>query len=82
MPILANTNEDRDRQAEVLRSLREHGVAGIIMSPARGTDAGRSCASSRRLDPDGPDDAPRRREPAAPISGPTTGAGPRGPPST
>ena len=39
IPILANTNEDRDRQAEVLRSLREHGVAGIIMSPARGTDA-------------------------------------------
>ena len=39
IPILANTNEDRDRQAEVLQSLREHGVAGIIMSPARGTDA-------------------------------------------
>ena len=39
IPILANTNEDRDRQAQVLRSLREHGVAGIIMSPARGTDA-------------------------------------------
>jgi LacI family transcriptional regulator len=39
IPILANTNEDRDRQAEVLKSLREHGVAGIIMSPAKGTDA-------------------------------------------
>jgi LacI family transcriptional regulator len=39
IPILANTNEDRDRQAQVLLSLREHGVAGIIMSPARGTDA-------------------------------------------
>ena len=38
VPILANTNEDPDRQARVLRSLREHGVAGIIMCPARGTD--------------------------------------------
>ena len=37
-PILANTNEDPDRQAQVLRSLREHSVAGIIMSPARGAD--------------------------------------------
>ena len=33
-PILANTNEDPERQAQVLRSLREHNVAGIIMSPA------------------------------------------------
>jgi LacI family transcriptional regulator len=39
VPILANTNEDIHRQAHVLRSLREHNVAGIIMSPARGTDA-------------------------------------------
>jgi LacI family transcriptional regulator len=38
-PILANTNEDADRQARVLRSLREHNVAGIIMSPARGSNA-------------------------------------------
>ncbi len=38
-PILANTNEDFERQAQVLRSLREHNVAGIIMSPARGSDA-------------------------------------------
>ena len=37
-PILANTNEDPARQAQVLRSLREHNVAGIIMSPARGAD--------------------------------------------
>src|SRR6202789_2121726 len=37
-PILANTNEDPQRQSQVLRSLREHSVAGIIMSPARGTD--------------------------------------------
>ena len=39
VPILANTNEDLERQGHVLRSMREHGVAGIIMSPARGTDA-------------------------------------------
>ncbi|MDQ0474808.1 LacI family DNA-binding transcriptional regulator [Labrys wisconsinensis] len=39
IPILANTNEDVERQARVLQSLREHGVAGIVMSPARGTDA-------------------------------------------
>ena len=38
-PILANTNENLERQAQVLRSLREHNVAGIIMSPARGADA-------------------------------------------
>ena len=39
IPILANTREDLERQTRVLQSLREHGVAGIIMSPARGTDA-------------------------------------------
>src|SRR5260370_13525594 len=38
-PILANTNEDPERQAQVLRSLREHHLAGIIISPARGSDA-------------------------------------------
>ena len=38
-PILANTNENPERQAQVLRSMREHSVAGIIISPARGTDA-------------------------------------------
>ena len=38
VPILANTNESPDRQTQVLQSLREHGVAGIIMCPARGTD--------------------------------------------
>jgi LacI family transcriptional regulator len=38
-PILANTNEDPERQAQVLRAMREHNVAGVIMSPARGVDA-------------------------------------------
>jgi LacI family transcriptional regulator len=37
-PILANTDENPDRQAQVLRAMREHSVAGIIISPARGTD--------------------------------------------
>ncbi len=39
MPVLANANEDPEQQATVLRSLREHGVAGVILSPARGTTA-------------------------------------------
>ena len=41
VPILANSNEDQERQSHVLGSLREYGLAGIIMSPARGTDAWR-----------------------------------------
>lgn len=38
VPILANTAEDAARQTDVLRSIHEHGVAGIILSPALGTD--------------------------------------------
>lgn len=37
VPILANTSEDPDRQAQVLQMMREYGVAGVIMSPARRT---------------------------------------------
>lgn len=37
VPILANTSEDADRQEQVLRTMREYGVAGVIMSPARRT---------------------------------------------
>jgi len=33
VPILANTNEDPVREARVLQSMREQGVAGIIISP-------------------------------------------------
>src|SRR5271156_5705273 len=33
-PILANTNENPEPHAPVRRSLREHKVAGIIISPA------------------------------------------------
>lgn len=38
-PILANVNDDLDRQNQVLRSMLENGVRGIILSPARGTEA-------------------------------------------
>lgn len=37
--FLANTAESIDRQREVIASMREHGIAGLIVSPARGTDA-------------------------------------------
>ncbi|MBD9373655.1 LacI family DNA-binding transcriptional regulator [Rhizobium sp. ARZ01] len=37
--FLANTGESLDRQREVIASMREHGVSGLIISPARGTDA-------------------------------------------
>ncbi|MFQ6182268.1 LacI family DNA-binding transcriptional regulator [Sinorhizobium meliloti] len=37
--FLANTSEKLDRQREVIASMREHGVSGLIISPARGTEA-------------------------------------------
>ncbi len=37
--FLANTAESADRQREVIASMREHGIAGLIVSPARGTEA-------------------------------------------
>lgn len=37
--FLANTGESVDRQREVIASMREHGVSGLIISPARGTEA-------------------------------------------
>ena len=37
--FLANTAESVDRQREVIASMREHGISGLILSPARGTDA-------------------------------------------
>eukprot|EP01037_Dinobryon_pediforme_P002519 gene2519-2558_t len=39
VPILANTNEDPVREARVLQSMREQGVAGIIISPTGLTDS-------------------------------------------
>jgi len=39
-PILANTNDDLARQRQVLQSMLEYGALGVILSPARATDAG------------------------------------------
>ncbi|NQZ33518.1 MAG: LacI family DNA-binding transcriptional regulator [Oceanospirillaceae bacterium] len=35
--MMANTSEDREQQDKVLRAFCEHGVAGILISPAVGT---------------------------------------------
>ena len=37
--FLSNSAESVDRQREVVASMREHGIAGLILSPARGTEA-------------------------------------------
>lgn len=37
--FLANTAESVDRQQEVIASMREHGISGLIVSPARATTA-------------------------------------------
>jgi LacI family transcriptional regulator len=37
--FLANTSESIDRQSEVISSMREHGITGLIVSPARATGA-------------------------------------------
>ena len=37
--FLSNSAESLDRQQEVIASMREHGISGLIMSPARGTRA-------------------------------------------
>lgn len=39
VPFIANTAENPVRQAEVIKLMREQGVAGLIVSPARGTPA-------------------------------------------
>ncbi len=39
MPFMANTGESVVRQAELMRSMREHGAAGLILCPAFDTDA-------------------------------------------
>jgi LacI family transcriptional regulator len=38
IPFIANTGENPVRQAQVFRSMREHGATGIIVCPAVGTD--------------------------------------------
>ena len=35
--FMAHTGENIDRQREVIASMREHGIAGLILCPARGT---------------------------------------------
>ncbi|SMD15265.1 LacI family DNA-binding transcriptional regulator [Rhizobium sp. RU36D] len=37
--FLANSGESAERQREIIVSMREHGISGLIISPARGTDA-------------------------------------------
>ncbi len=37
--LLANSHDDPDRQRDVLRRMREHGVNGVIICPAAGTPA-------------------------------------------
>ncbi|MBM7047349.1 LacI family DNA-binding transcriptional regulator [Rhizobium lusitanum] len=37
--FLSNTSESIDRQREVIASMREHGISGLIVSPARATEA-------------------------------------------
>jgi LacI family transcriptional regulator len=37
IPFLANSAEDPVRQQEVIRSMREHGAAGLLLAPAIGT---------------------------------------------
>lgn len=37
--FLSNTGESIDRQREVIASMREHGISGLIVSPARATEA-------------------------------------------
>jgi LacI family transcriptional regulator len=37
--FLSNSGESADRQREVIGSMREHGISGLVISPARGTTA-------------------------------------------
>jgi len=37
--FLSNSAESLDRQRQVIASMREHGISGLILSPARGTEA-------------------------------------------
>jgi LacI family transcriptional regulator len=38
--LMAHTNEDVERQGEVLRTMREQGAAGLVLCPAYGTPPG------------------------------------------
>jgi LacI family transcriptional regulator len=37
VPFIANTQESSLRQSQVIRSMREHGVAGLVLAPAIGS---------------------------------------------
>jgi LacI family transcriptional regulator len=39
IPFLANTAESTVRQQQVIRSMREHGAAGLVLAPAMGASA-------------------------------------------
>ncbi len=39
IPFLANTAENAIRQQQVIRSMREHGAAGLVLAPAMGASA-------------------------------------------
>ena len=39
IPFLANTAENAVRQQQVIRSMREHGAAGLVLAPAMGASA-------------------------------------------
>jgi len=49
VPFIANTGENVVRQAQVIRLMREHGAAGLIICPAIGTDAADLNALTDRL---------------------------------
>src|SRR3954468_17591553 len=38
VPFLANTGESPVRQAQVMKTMREHGAGGFVLCPAAGTD--------------------------------------------
>ena len=40
IPFLANTGENPVRQQQVIRSMREHGAAGLVLAPAIGSSPG------------------------------------------
>jgi LacI family transcriptional regulator len=40
VPFLANTSENTVRQQQVIRSMREHGAAGLVLAPAIGSSSG------------------------------------------
>jgi LacI family transcriptional regulator len=40
VPFLANTGENPVRQLQVIRSMREHGAAGLVLAPAIGSSPG------------------------------------------